>query len=94
MLVGCRLMHKHVFAPLHCFTIILVPVDKTQVNEQQAEEYVTLNQKRATRVNKFKMADGDMNIAKVHRSGQSRGPEGPVKYQFLIKELGNDSALS
>lgn len=35
-------MQKHLFVPPPGFTIVLVPVDKTQVNEQQAEENVTV----------------------------------------------------
>lgn len=46
VLAECRFMHKRVFAPRPCFTIILVPLDKIQVNEQRAEENVTLNQKK------------------------------------------------
>lgn len=40
MLDGCRFMHKRVFALPPCVTIILIPVDKTQVNQQRAEENV------------------------------------------------------
>lgn len=43
MLAGCRFMHKRVFALPPCVTIILIPVDKTQVNQQRAEENVIVS---------------------------------------------------
>lgn len=36
-------MHKRVFALPPCVTIILIPVDKTQVNQQRAEENVIVS---------------------------------------------------
>lgn len=76
VLAECRFMHKRVFAPCPCFTIILVPLDKIQVNEQRAEENVTLNQKKNKNLNsiprviQFEVVEGDVNIAKVHPLGQ------------------------
>lgn len=90
MLADCGFMHGFMCLPL----LLASPVFYFQLIKPKLMK--TSHQKNLNsipRVTQLKMVDGDVNNSKVHPSGQSDGPEGQVKSQFFVKELGNESAL-